>query len=243
MAVSRSANSHSVDYDLAWQGVGWSKTVTSPTVDYAHVEMMNKQTMDTVSEEAIYSKQKLVWDDENGVTKQPSLDVQTKMKYSRMAENNHKKVATREIKRVEIADSETLVEAPYSAVVIVDQKQQVQKVGLKKADDNIYRKVKINDKTQQNKNSQGKCGKPVESIISVDDSNCMNKATETNVQALDKLAMIKKSQDKTPAKTSTSQGTTHESHHCIRFKIDKANIMADENATVSMGNHRLKRKL
>ena len=62
------------------------------------------------------------------------------------------------------------------------------------------------------------------------------------MQALDKLAMIKKSQDKTHFKASKC--TTNESHHDgIRFIIDKANTMADENAAVSMGNVRLNTKL
>ena len=125
MEVSRSAKSHSGDYDLAWPGTGWSTTVTSPDVDCTHVEMMNKPTMNTLPEEEIYSKQKLVWEDGNGVTKRQSLNVQTKIKYSNVAEKNHKKVTTRGIKRVEIADSKTLVEAPNSMLVIVDQKQHV----------------------------------------------------------------------------------------------------------------------
>ena len=85
VAVSRSAKSHIGDYDLAWPGAGWFTIVTSPDEDYSHVEMMNKQTMDTVHEEEIYSKQKLVWDEGNDATKEPSLDVHTKMKHSNLA--------------------------------------------------------------------------------------------------------------------------------------------------------------
>ena len=48
MMISRSAKSHSGDYDLAWPGTSWSTTVTSPDVDYTHEEIMNKQTMDTL---------------------------------------------------------------------------------------------------------------------------------------------------------------------------------------------------
>ena len=75
MAISRSATGHYGDYDLAWPGTSWATTVTSPDVDYAYVEMINKQTMDNVPEEEIYSKQKLVWEDENDTTNQSFLDV------------------------------------------------------------------------------------------------------------------------------------------------------------------------
>ena len=153
-------------------------------------------------------------------------------------------MATEEgIKRVEIPDSNTLVESPYSTIVIEDQKQHVQKVGYNKAYDDIYSIVNLNDTKQQTKEeaAQGKSEKPFESIISVDNISCMNKATEANVLALNKLAMIKKPQDTTRPKAS--KGTTNDSHHDIRFRIDKANTMADENAAVSLGNVRLKTKL
>ena len=70
------------------------------------------------------------------------------------------------IKRVEITDSNTLVESLYSTVVILDQKQQIQKVGYNKAYDDIY---SINGTKQQTKEkeAQGKSEKPLESIISV----------------------------------------------------------------------------
>ena len=73
----------------------------------------------------------------------------TKIKYSNEALNNNKKVTNEGIKRVEITDSNTLVESPYSTVVIGDQKQQVQKVGYEKEDDNIYSDVNINCPKQQ----------------------------------------------------------------------------------------------
>ena len=69
----------------------------------------------------------------------------------------------------------------------------------------------------------------------------MKKAPDANVLALDKVAKIKKTQEKTRPKAP--QGTTNDSHHGIRFRIDKANTMADENAAVSMENVRLKTKL
>ena len=69
----------------------------------------------------------------------------------------------------------------------------------------------------------------------------MNNSTEANIKAVDKLAMIVKTQGKTRPKTP--EGTTNDSHHGIRFKIDKANTMADENTAVSMGNVRLETKL
>ena len=88
--------------------------------------------------------------------------------------NNNKKVTDEGIKRVEITDSNTLVESPYSTVVIVDQKQ-VLKVGYNKAEDNIYN---INGTKQQIKEeAQGKRKKPLQRITSVDDSDCMNKVT------------------------------------------------------------------
>ena len=177
MAVSRSANGHYGDYDLAWPGTSWATTVTSPDVDYAHEEMINKQTMDTVPEEEIYSKQKLVWEDGNDAIKQSFLDVQKKIKYSNVAENNHKKVTTGGMKRVEITDSNTFLEASYSTIVILDQNQDVQKAGNNTADYNIYSKVNINGMKQLSKReeAQGKSEKLLESIKSVDYSSCMNK--------------------------------------------------------------------
>nr|XP_022337879.1 uncharacterized protein LOC111133645 isoform X2 [Crassostrea virginica]XP_022337880.1 uncharacterized protein LOC111133645 isoform X2 [Crassostrea virginica] len=240
MAVSRSAKSHSGDYDLAWPGTSWSTTVASPDVDYTHVEMLNKQTMDTVPEEEIYSKQKLVWEEGNDANKEPFLDAQTKMKHSNVTENNHKKVTTGGMKRVEITDNNSFLEASYSTVVILNQNQDAQNAGYNNADDNIYSKVNINSTKQRiKKEAQGKSEKPLESITSIDNSSCMNKPTAGNDNG--KLSMIKKTQDKIPPTTST--GTTDVNNLDIRFKINKTNTMTDENATVLMGNVRLETKL
>ena len=209
-------------------------------MDYAHEELMNKQTMDTLPEEEIYSKQKLVWEDGNDATKQSFLDVQKKIEYSNVAENNHKKVTTGGMKRVEITDSNTFLEASYSTIVILDQNQDVQKAGYNKADDNIYSKVNINCMKQLSKKEAiGKSEKPLENIKSIDSSSSMNKPTAGNDNG--KLSMIKKTQDKIPPTTST--GTADVNNLDIRFKINKTNTMTDENAAVLMGNVRFETKL
>ena len=154
-------------------------------------------------------------------------------------ESNHKQATDGGIKRVEITNSNTLAETHYSTVVIVDQKQHVDKAGYNKADDDIYSKVNINGTKQQTKEkeAQGKSEKPLQSIKSDDNSSFLKKPTEANVKALDKLAKIQKTQDKTPPIASI--GTTND----LWFKIDNSNTMANENATVLIGNVRLETKL
>ncbi|XP_078335851.1 uncharacterized protein LOC144626277 [Crassostrea virginica] len=216
MEASRSAKSQSGDYNLAWPEGGWSTTVASTD-------------MNTDPEEEIYSKQKIVWEDGIDATTQPSLDDQAKKKYSNETGNNHKMVTDEGIKRVEITSSNTLAEAHYSTVVIVDQKQHVDKAGYKKADDDIYSKVNINGTKQQIKEeAQGKSEKPLQCIKSDDNSSFLRKPTEANVLALDKLAKIKKTQDKTPPKASI--GTTND----LRFKINNANTTGDKNVAVRL---------
>ena len=220
MEASRSAKSQSGDYNLAWPGDGWSTTVASTD-------------MNTVPEEEIYSKQKIVWEDGIDAITQPSLDDQTKPEYSNETGNNHKMVTDGGIKRVEITNSNTLGEAPYSTVVIVDQKQHVDKAGYNKPDDNIYSKVNINGTKQQIKEeAQGKSEKPLQIIKSDDNSSFPKKLTEANVKVLDKLAKIKKTQNKTPPKAS--EGTTND----LKFKQNNANTMAEKNVAV-----RLEKKL
>ena len=95
MEASRSAKSQSGDYNLAWPGGGWSTTVASTD-------------MNTVPEEEIYSKQKIVWEDGIDATTQPSLDDQTNKEYSNETGNNHKMVTHGGMKRVEVTNSNTL---------------------------------------------------------------------------------------------------------------------------------------
>nr|XP_022339256.1 uncharacterized protein LOC111134487 isoform X2 [Crassostrea virginica] len=226
MGASRSAKSPSGDYNLAWPGGGWSTTVASTD-------------MNTVPEEEIYSKQKIVWEDGIDAITQPSLDDQTNPEYSNKTGNNHKMVTDGGIKCVEITNSNTLAEAHYSKVVIVNQKQHIDKAGYYKPDDNIYSIVNINGTKHQIKEeeAQGKSEKPLQSIKSDDKSSCLKKSTEANVRALDKLTKIKKTQDKTPPIASI--GTTND----LRFKIDNSNTMENENAAVLIGNLRLETKL
>nr|XP_022342364.1 uncharacterized protein LOC111136068 isoform X2 [Crassostrea virginica] len=168
--ASRSAKSHSGDYDLAWPGAGWSTTVSSPDVDYTHVEMMNKQTMDTLPEEEIYSKQKLVWEDGNDVMK---------ISESKAAENDHKKSQTEAIKRVQTADSRSSVSAHYSLVKIVDRKRDVETADNQTSGDYIYSKVDVNRLQQRNvqEGNQGKNEKTVQSVQHLDNGNCVNNLT------------------------------------------------------------------
>ena len=170
---------------------------------------------------------------------QPSLDDQTNKEYSNDTGIFHKMVTDGGIKRVDITNSNTLAEAPYSTVVIVDQKQHVDKAGYNNADNDIYCIVNINGTKQQIKEeeAQGKSEKPLQSIKSDDNSSFLKKPTDANVRALDKLAKIKKTQDKTP--TIASIGSTKD----VRFKIDNSNTMANVNATVLIGNLRLETKL
>nr|XP_022339258.1 uncharacterized protein LOC111134488 isoform X2 [Crassostrea virginica] len=223
MEASRSAKFQSGDYNLAWPGGGWSTTVASTD-------------MNTVPEEEIYSKQKIVWEDGNDAIAQPSIDDQTNSEYSNETGINHTMVTDGGIKRVEITNSNTLAEGPF---FIVDQTQHVDKAVYNKPDDNIYSIVNINGTKQQVKEeeAQGKSEKPLQSIKSDDNRNDLKKPTEANVKALDKLAKIKKTRDKTTPKASL--GTTNDR----MFKIDNANTMADENATVLIGNVRWETKL
>ena len=122
-----------------------------------------------------------------------------------------------------------MAETHYSTVVIVDQKQHVDKAGYNKGDDDLYRIVNLNGTKQQIKEeAQGKSAKSLQSTKSYDNSKCLKKSTEANVKALDKLAKIKKTQAKTPPKAS--KGTTND----LRFKKDNANTMADKNAAVRL---------
>ena len=133
--------------------------------------------MDTVPEEQIYSKQKLVWEDGIDAIVQPSLDDQTNPEYSNETWNNHKMVTDGGIKRVEITNSNTLAEAHYSTVVIVDQKQHVDKAGYNNPDDYIYSINNINGTKQQMKEeeAQGKSEKPLQRIKSDDNSSFLKK--------------------------------------------------------------------
>ena len=168
--ASRSAKSHSGDYDLAWPGAGWSTTVSSPDVDYTHVEMMNKQTMDTLPEEEIYSKQKLVWEDGNDVMKTSE---------SKAAEKDHKKSETEAIKRVQTEDSRSSVSAHYSLVKIVDRKRDVETADNQTSGDYIYSKVDVNRLQKRNvqEGNQGKNEKTVQSVQHLDNGNCVNNPT------------------------------------------------------------------
>ena len=76
--------------------------------------------------------------------------------------------------------------------------------------------------------AQRKSEKPLQSIKSDDNRSYLKKPTKANVKALDKLAKIKKTQDKTPRKASL--GITNN----LRFKLDNTNTMGDKNAAVRL---------